>query len=227
MNIRRNGKGRYPRLSNLSSAAYFICGVSQTCRSTPAVRLPRFSVTRLTANALAENERVSHLCRAFTLRQLPDAAAFASRICMTLTFRWTFRQSMAIQSVGACEAAELSCVQSVTLMLNLHSFALPLSPFLSDELLWPVELLTGPLQLLTTTTPRGSLHPFRSGQISNPYPGRYSPAFAFSTIPYPLPQQLPLRVTCHLFSLRWRRIGLTTFPSIPKRRCAHHPLLAV
>ncbi len=32
----------------------------------------------------------------------------------------------------------------------------------------------------------------------NPYPRHYSAAFAFSIIPYPLVQQIPLRFTCLL-----------------------------
>jgi hypothetical protein len=47
-----------------------------------------------------------------------------------------------------------------------------------------------------TTAPRGSLHPFRPGQISNPYAGYYRPPFAYSAFSYPLVQQIPSRVTC-------------------------------
>lgn len=52
------------------------------------------------------------------------------------------------------------------------------------------------IQALTTITPSGSGHPFRSGQIWNPYPRHYSGTFAFSTILYPLSQQITLRITC-------------------------------
>ena len=48
-----------------------------------------------------------------------------------------------------------------------------------------------------TTAPRGSLHPFRSGQISNLYASYYRPPFACSAFSYPLAQQLTSRVTCH------------------------------
>ncbi|RKT10477.1 hypothetical protein B0G69_7885 [Paraburkholderia sp. RAU2J] len=48
-----------------------------------------------------------------------------------------------------------------------------------------------------TAARHGSQHPFRSGQILNPCPGGYSPAFAFSAFSYPLPQQLASRLTCH------------------------------
>jgi hypothetical protein len=41
---------------------------------------------------------------------------------------------------------------------------------------------------LATTAPRGSLHPFRSGQISNPYTTHYGSSFAFSAFSCPLPQ---------------------------------------
>jgi len=37
-----------------------------------------------------------------------------------------------------------------------------------------------------STTPRGSQRPFRVEHVVS-YPNRYSPAFAFSAIPYPLP----------------------------------------
>jgi hypothetical protein len=48
-----------------------------------------------------------------------------------------------------------------------------------------------------TTAPRGSLHPFRSRQILNPYASYYRSPFAFSAFSYPLAQQLPSRVACH------------------------------
>ena len=47
-----------------------------------------------------------------------------------------------------------------------------------------------------TTAPHGSLHPFRSGQILNPYASYYRPPFALSAFSYPLVQQIPLQVTC-------------------------------
>lgn len=70
-----------------------------------------------------------------------------------------------------------------------------------------------------TDAPRGSLHPFRSGQILNPYAIDYGPPFAYSAIPYPLLQQPPSRLACldsDVLESR-RRIGLTTFPSLPTR----------
>ena len=87
-------------------AATLICGVSHSSPSTPAVFLPWFSVTRLTASAFALNERVSIRCKAFTLRQLPSCVAFAKRFCTTLTFRYTSFQSIKAQCSGACEDAE-------------------------------------------------------------------------------------------------------------------------
>ena len=42
-------------------------------------------------------------------------------------------------------------------------------------------------------TPVGSLLPFSTGQISNPYPHHYNTAFAYSNILYPLPHRLVLR----------------------------------
>ena len=73
---------------------------------------------------------------------------------------------------------------------------------------------------MTTITPDGSGHPFRPGQILNPYPDHYSPAFAFSILLYPLPQGRALRFACrYLGSLIERQgIGLTTFPTISTRQ---------
>lgn len=61
-----------------------------------------------------------------------------------------------------------------------------------------VELRYGP----ATAAPRGSLHPFGSGQSSNPYASHYSMPFAFSAFSYPLHQQLSLRIACHLAMFR-------------------------
>jgi hypothetical protein len=52
-------------------ATAFCSGVFQMAPSVPGVRLPVFSVTRLTARALPLNEWVSKRCRAFTLPHLP------------------------------------------------------------------------------------------------------------------------------------------------------------
>ena len=67
----RNGRGWYPRRVSDWMASAFCCGVFQIAPSTPGVRLPVFSVTRLTARALPLNERVSKRCKAFTLPHLP------------------------------------------------------------------------------------------------------------------------------------------------------------
>lgn len=48
-----------------------------------------------------------------------------------------------------------------------------------------------------------------------PYPGRYSRAFACSVIPYPLTQQVALRLPCPYAEARGRAVGLTTFPGLP------------
>ena len=53
--------------------------VLQIWLSTPGVRLPTFSVTRLTARALPLNEWVSNRCKAFTLPQRPSCVAFTIR----------------------------------------------------------------------------------------------------------------------------------------------------
>lgn len=39
-------------------------------------------------------------------------------------------------------------------------------------------------------------------QCSSPYPGHYSPAFAFSAIPYPHSQRITLRFTCPKAAIR-------------------------
>jgi len=68
----------------------------------------------------------------------------------------------------------------------------PLSSFpVSNFRYWPA-----------TATPRGSLHPFGSGQRLNPYASHYRMPFAFSAFSYPLHQQLSLRIACHLAMFR-------------------------
>src|SRR5512137_2605335 len=62
--------------------------------STPGVFLPRLETTRLTANALAWNERVSRCCKVFTLFHRFSSTAFAIRICSLLTSRRAFFQSI-------------------------------------------------------------------------------------------------------------------------------------
>lgn len=103
---RRNGRGLYPRRFNSPMAAHRRSGVSHSVRSTPAVRLPWFSVTRRTANNLPHNERVNIRCRVFTRRQLPTDVAFAIRICIPRTFRSTRCQSTSGQLFGALESAD-------------------------------------------------------------------------------------------------------------------------
>ena len=63
---RRNGSGRYPRRCSDVIALSLDCGVDQSTRSTPEVRLPLFSVTRFTARAFPLNEQVSSRCKVFT-----------------------------------------------------------------------------------------------------------------------------------------------------------------
>ena len=54
------------------------------------------------------------------------------------------------------------------------------------------------LKLSRDERPAGSLLPFRVGQSLNPYPTHYRLAFASSSIPYPQPYQLALRLTFSL-----------------------------
>lgn len=194
-------------------AANFSVGVSQSCRSTPAVLLPEFSITRLTARARALNEWVSQRCKAFTLRHWPACVAFAKRCCMTFTFLCTRCQSMLIQSSGAREVAEPVFLGLITFMLILcearrthvtpKGWCVPSGVWFERP-----RSFNG----LTTNEPDGSLHTFVVGQILNPYPDHYSRAFAFSILPYPLRHGLPLRVALPHVE---RRVGLTTFPTTP------------
>src|SRR5437879_2429324 len=78
-------------------AVAFLRGVSHITLSTPGVRLPWFSVTRLTARALPLNEWVSNRCKALTLPHLPALVACTIRAWSRLTFRWALAQSMLCQ----------------------------------------------------------------------------------------------------------------------------------
>ncbi|MGF6999411.1 hypothetical protein P3T25_007798 [Paraburkholderia sp. GAS32] len=71
----------------------------------------------------------------------------------------------------------------------------------------------------TTAAPRARQHPFRSGQISNPYVTRYRQPFASCAFSLPLPQQCSSRSTCHrsIEPERGREIGVPAFPSLPTR----------
>ena len=99
-------------------ASHRASGVSHSTRSTPAVFFPRFSVTRRTAAALADHERVRDLCKAFTRRQSPSFVAFAILICISRTFRSTRRQSMAFQRCGLPESAESSLQMIASMLLS-------------------------------------------------------------------------------------------------------------
>lgn len=83
--MRLRGRGLYPLLFSWLRAFHFASGVLQVCLSTPGVLFPLFSVTRLTAVALAEKERVNMRCRAFALRNWPSREAFAILNCSFLT----------------------------------------------------------------------------------------------------------------------------------------------
>lgn len=121
----RNGRGLYPRRLNLPTASHRLSGVSHSSRSTPAVRLPWFCVTRRIAHTLADNVRVSIRCSAFTLRQLPSCVAFAIRICIPLTFRSTRRQSMAYQLSSAWESADPSLRIDTFMLLSFSKKKFP------------------------------------------------------------------------------------------------------
>ena len=121
--------GLYP-LCCLNSliAFHFRLGVSHSFRSTPAVRLPWFSVTRRTARALALNEWVKDLCKAFTLRQSFSCVAFVKRICVVLTLHSTRCQSMACQSCGSREDAESSLLKIFLMLSSWFALRTRISP---------------------------------------------------------------------------------------------------
>lgn len=158
----RSGRGRYLTFSRLAIAACFCCGVSHSCRSTPGVRFPWFSVTRFTASAFALNERVSHRCRDFTLRQSPSDVAFAKRCCMIRTFRWIWRQSIAAHSFGACEDAESPCwlITFIAVPRRLTCRG-RISP--RRDKLRPFEALICLCSRMATISPDGSLLAFAMG----------------------------------------------------------------
>lgn len=78
--------------------------------------------------------------------------------------------------------------------------------------LWAVSELSN---RLATVAPRGSQPAFTARQILNLYTGDYSRAFACSTIPYPLIQQVALRLPCPHAEACRQMVGLTTFPCLP------------
>src|SRR2546426_6168951 len=82
-------------------------GVCQITLSTPGVFLPRFSVTRFTAKALAAKEWVSSRCKAFTLPQRPSRVALTMRACSLLTWRSHCGQSSCSQCGALPEDAHM------------------------------------------------------------------------------------------------------------------------
>ena len=90
MKTRRRGSALYPRRLSDKTALNLSSGVFHKTWSTPGVCFPLFSVTRLTANAFAANERVSSRCNTFILPVLPSRNAFAIRNWSFLTlFEYT------------------------------------------------------------------------------------------------------------------------------------------
>src|SRR5258708_3667224 len=92
--MRRSGCVLYPRRFIKPIAIVLLRDVFQVIRSTPGVRLPRFSVTRLMARSLPLSEWVSRCCKALTLFHLPSCVAFTIRAWSQLTFASTARQSI-------------------------------------------------------------------------------------------------------------------------------------
>src|ERR1022692_1354877 len=149
-------------------ACHLASGVDQISPSTPGVRLPSFSDTRLTANALAENELTRNRCRAFTRRQFRSRVALAIRVCSLLTRRCTVGQSIWSHLHPSGEAAESAFTDLILACLLLRGFGIR-----SHH-----------------SIPRGSQRPFRVEHVVS-YPNHYSSAFAFSAIRCPLPICVP------------------------------------
>lgn len=87
-------------------------GVSQVSLSTPAVLPPEFDVTRLTANALAENELIKMRWRDFTF---PMRFAFRASTILTCSLRTSFSHDthlMVCHAVSAAEDAHSACASS-------------------------------------------------------------------------------------------------------------------
>ena len=138
---------------------------------------------RLTATRVAQRVRRQHCCRPLPKeppkRLSPQAAQAQLKYRATDTGLANLRKPFAnIISLihPIAETRALNCSKAV-------SPSFPAS-----------NLKYGP----ATATPRGSLHPFGSGQSSNPYPFHYRAAFAFSAFSYPLHRQLSSRIACHL-----------------------------
>ena len=102
MQILLSGAARYPFFLSLWTPSVFLPGDSQISLSVPGVSLPLFSVTRLTAKARPENERVRMNCSALTSLGFPSLKAFTIRTCRRRTFRLAFDQSMVCQAIGLC-----------------------------------------------------------------------------------------------------------------------------
>src|SRR5208282_4588481 len=90
-------------------AWYLVAGVLHVFPSTPGVFLPWFSVTRFTAKARPENERVSSRCKVRTLFQRPSRVALTIRACSLLTFRSHSCQSVWFHGVSLPEDAHADC----------------------------------------------------------------------------------------------------------------------
>ncbi|ETR65465.1 MAG: hypothetical protein OMM_06038 [Candidatus Magnetoglobus multicellularis str. Araruama] len=182
MYILLSGDARYPFFLSCWIPSDFRFGVFHSSLSIPAVRLPLFSVTRLTAKARPPNERVRICCKALTSLYFPSRKAFTIRTCRRRTFRLTFFQLISCHSIVSRRLAPVASMTTPNLRTPVFYFVLKLS---CDE------------------TPFGSLHPFRSGQSLNPYPPHYKTTFAFSNIPYPLTFRLSLRFGFHFHGDNW------------------------
>ncbi len=189
MKTLRNGKGLYPRRFNRPMAAHRTSGESHSSRSTPAVRLPWFSVTRFTADALAENERVSDRCRAFTLRQSHSCVAFAIRICIARTFRSTRRQLMSPHRCGTPESADSSLRRNASMLLsNLEDLPQRSRDNMPHEGQLPLmgrKFKQASLVSRLATKDQLEVCPLSRGVMSQPLSGSLQPGIRFLQPPIP------------------------------------------
>ncbi len=171
---RLNGLARYPFFLNFRIPLNLLCGVFHISPSTPAVLLPLFSVTRLTAKARPPNERVRMCCKALASLGFPSLKAFTIRTWRRRTFLLTLHHLILCQSIGSSRLAPVALMSTPNLRIPVFCIVLKFS---------------------RKERPLGSQHPFRLRQILNLYLHHYSTTFASSEIPYPHSHRLTLRLT--------------------------------
>ena len=160
--------------------------------------MPLFSVTRLTAKARPENERVRMNCSALASLGFPSLKAFTIRTCRRRTFRLAFDQLMVCQAIGLCRLVPAASKAAPNLRTPVYTLFSKLSrderplksllPFRPGNVVLSLNFRFRSSLIISITTPFQKL---------TPYPHNYSTAFAFSKILYPLIYRLPLRFGFH------------------------------